>query len=329
MIDLSPLRDASICIFGNNGFLGRAVKELAESVGASCYGTQSEDGERDYNATSTSEVHYLLSGRPDYVINLAGFNGGVGFGASHAFDIFDINTLIPLEILSAAAVRYHPKKILMPIASCAYPVLDREEPWLDPIPEESLFRDEPHPSVMAHAYAKRNVQLACQFAHQQFGLAAVTVCPPTLFGPRDRYSPERSKIMAGMVRRFADAADENVPEVTCWGSGTPLREYLFVKDAAHLLLQALLVYEDSSLPLNIGCGEEHTIFQTAKLVAEVANYRGKINWDTTKPDGQYRKRLDLTRMHQILGRQAVTPFREALAETVAAYRRDRDAGSLR
>lgn len=334
MIDLSTLKGKRVLVTGADGFLGTAVLGELRALGSEAVSDQ-VDGPRQYDLNGYIDAEQLVRWvAPDYVVHCAGFNGGVGFSRENSFRIFCDNTMMPLNLLWAAAHLDPLPKVLMPVASCAYPhgvswMVRDQGVGIFPEHEYVPERPGPHPSIEAHGYAKRNAQLACKFAREQFHLHAVTVCPPTLFGPRDRYSPDRSKIMAAMVRRFADAADNNDPEVLCWGSGKPLREYLYVKDAAHLLLQALLAYDDSTQPLNIGGGFEFSIKDTAGMVAGTCGYRGTIQWDTSKPDGQYRKRLDTTRMYEILGEQIFTPFDEALRETVAAYRADRNSGRLR
>lgn len=318
MIDLTPLKGKTILVVGGDGFLGYNILEQLHTLTDS-FPCQSSGDYTDYGVV----LEEFSLHNPDYIINCAGQNGGVGY--QKPFDIFDLNTSIPLNILRAAA-ECKVKKVLLPVASCAYDG-DLAEDGL--LPSASFLRGRPHESVEAHGYAKRNTQLACKFARDQFGLCAVTVCPPTLFGPRDRYDPDRSKIMAGMVKRFADAADQGLSEVTCWGTGKPLREFLFVEDAALLLLQALLAYDDSSQPLNLGGQFEFSIKDVAEMVAEEAGYRGSIQWDKEKPDGQMRKRLNTGRMNEYLGHQEFSDFRESLRTTIAAYRKDRDAGKLR
>lgn len=346
MVDLSPLKGKRVLVLGGNGFLGDAVAGALLEVGANLF-RESDDHCMVPDLMESFDVERMMTlSEPDYVVSCAGWNGGVGFSRESSFRIFSDNTAIPLNVLWAASKQKNKPKVLMPVASCAYPQLqavkvapknDSEGIIFDWVAyeerqdchESQLFSGPPHPSIEAHGYAKRNTQLACKFAREQFGLVAVTVCPPTLMGPRDRYDPDRSKIMAAMIRRFADAADRGDSEVVCWGSGKPLREYLYVKDAAQLLLQALIAYEDSSMPLNVGGGFEFSIKETAEMVAQACGYSGTIRWDETKPDGQFRKRLDTTRMQALLGPQSFTPMEEALRETVAAYRRDRDVGCLR
>jgi GDP-L-fucose synthase len=317
-IDLTQLRGSTVRVYGACGFWGRHVVVKLRELGANV-----ECITRQISKTLPDTACSAILSDVDYVINLAGFNGGIAFGEQHAFSIFHTNTEIPFRILDTAIYCGFTGKIIMPIASCAYPTGQSQ------LPETSLLDGEPHPTVMAHAHAKRNVQLACKFANQEFGIRAITVCPPTLFGPGDRFEPERSKVMAAMIRRFADAADNNDHEVQCWGTGQAKRQYLFVEDATNLLLQAMLSYEDSSLPLNIGSSVELTVRETAEKVASLCGYKGVIRWDSSKSDGQLLKSLQFSRMNELLGEQSFTDFDEALLKTIAYYREARDKGTLR
>jgi GDP-L-fucose synthase len=312
------LNKARVLVTGASGLLGRHVcrllreqfpdARLCETPGRSAGG----DDLTELGA-AVAAVRWAM---PDVVFHLAGRNGGIAFNAECPADVFFDNTAMALNVLRACArADRRPQKVVLPVASCAYSPLDAF--GLD---EKDFFAGLPDPSVRCHGLAKRNVQWACQFYRSQYGLRAVTVCPPTLFGEGDRYEPGRSKVVAGMVKRFCDAVREGRGEVTCWGSGRPLREVLYAGDAARLLVRAALYYDDSALPLNVGAGQEHTVEQLAALVARAAGYRGAIRWDATRPDGQLRKRLCLDRMYALLGGCAYTPIEEALRRTVEDYR---------
>lgn len=319
MISLEPLKGKRVLVLGEKGFIGRELVAQLTAAGADARSEGYFANLLNYEAV----YRKVLENEPDYIINAAGRNGGVGY--KRPLTIFQYNTVIPLTILNVAA-GCGVEKVLMPVASCAY---DGAFAHLDGISSDAFLLGKPHESIEAHGYAKRATQLACKFAREQHGLRAVTVCPSTVFGSGDRYGPDRSKILAGMVKRFADAADQGLESVTCWGTGKPLREYLYVKDCASLMLQALVAYEDSTKPLNLGGSVELSIKETAETVAAEAGYRGSILWDESKPDGQYRKWLDTRPMRELLGPQQYTDFRSALRETIAAYRQDRDRGTLR
>ncbi len=268
---------------------------------------------------------------PDYVFNLAGYNGGIGFNKLNPGKIFIENTLMGLNLISNC-IRHRVQKIVSVVASCSYSpvqfvgdacsdigahyILERH----DLLEEESFLELTPHESVACHGYAKRNLQLASYFANKQYGLNAVCACPTTLFGSEDSFDPERTKVLGALVKKFVDAADAKADEVVLWGSGKPLREFLYVEDAAKLLLRVMECYDDSSMPLNLGSGQELSIKELAELIAKQVGFNGKISWDTSKPDGQYRKRLDLTRMEAILGKFYFTPLETGVLAAIESYR---------
>lgn len=345
------LKVSRVLVTGATGFLGRHLhRHLVEDLGVrdvtgiGGYGGGPLYDGRDasgYNLFDNEEVDRVFAGKFDLVFHLAGFNGGIQFNEELPADIFFWNTLMGLQVV-AACVRRKVKKLVGVVASCAYG--DRghfpedyasydQQNIYDPsaegvMVEGDFFRGRPNPSVAGHAYAKRNLQLACSFARKQYGLNAVCVCPTTLYGPGDSYNPEKTKVMGAMVKRFADAVYDGATEVTVWGSGRPMREFLYVEDAARLLAQAMLKYEDSDAPLNLGTGQELSVRQVAEMVAAGVQFYGNVAFDTSRPDGQYRKRLDLTRMREVVGEFEPTPLPVGIARTVADYRSRKWEGAV-
>lgn len=322
-------------VTGGSGFLGRLLVGELTRLGALAWGV----GHQWDLTDPTRAEDLVMAARPDYVFHLAGYNGGIAFNLARPAEIFRRNTLMALNLFDALARKSLVKKVLSVVASCAY---DDVTACFDPdlgIPfgslrelresdhgvlreEEDFLAGAPHESVAGHGYAKRNLQLASGFYAKQYGLDAVCVCPTTLYGPGDSWDPARTKLVGALVRRFADAADAGDPAVTCWGSGRPLREFLYAPDCARLLPEVLLRYGDNDLPLNLGTGQERTVAELAAEVAGAAGYCGRTLWDRGMPDGQLRKRLDTTRLASLLTFEP-TPLREGLRRTVADYRRAR------
>jgi GDP-L-fucose synthase len=300
---MSEYRGKKVFVTGGGGFLGKHLINALKKNGA----TVITDRGDLTNPTSTDSIFYGRASYADFVFHLAGYNGGIKFNIDFPFDIFTRNTLMAAHVVKAC-VRNRVKKLVSIVASCAYPkdelVVYESGSELEPrdIMREDEFLNGPiHETVACHGYAKRNLQLATKYAASQYGLDAVCVCPTTLYGPGDIFDPERTKVMGAMVRRFVDATDQQLPSVTCWGSGAAMREFLYVEDAADMILQAGLLYKDPKEPLNLGSGQEYTIKELTLKVAEIAGYKGEILWDTAKSDGQLRKRLDLAKMHNVLG----------------------------
>jgi GDP-L-fucose synthase len=219
---------------------------------------------------------------------------------------------------------YKVPKIVNVVSSCAYPTdelitYESGESQFEPreiLDEESFFDGPPHETVACHGYAKRNLVLATEYFADQYGTPAICVCPTTLYGPGDSFDAKRTKVMGGMIKRFLQAKQEKAPSVTCWGSGSAKREFLYVEDACKYMALAADKYDSSYTVLNIGSGQEITVKELAEKVAKVVKYDGEILWDTSKPDGQLRKRLDTTRQKQILGDIELTPLEVGIQKTV-------------
>lgn len=317
------LENSRIAIFGGRGFLGQwLVSELSWHFPKAVLFIFP----RNWNLLNQNDIVKFFSKKtPEYVFNCSGHNGGISFQVNAA-DIFAQNTIMNLNLLDVCS-KAKIKKVVNVVASCAFPAnqwINTEQGWFpesrETCPEHEFFDGEPHPSVLAHAYAKRNLQLSCQFYKQQYGLNAVCACPTTLMGPGDSFDPEKTKVVGALVKKFVDAAKRGDKEVTLWGTGAPLREFLYVEDAAKLLIRVMERYDDSALPINLGSGNEVSIMELSLLTARLAGFAGQIKWDTSKPDGQFRKRLDLTKMKRVLGDFEATPLEEGLAKTIEYYR---------
>lgn len=325
-----------VLVTGGNGFLGRHLCEALEKEGADVViPCRHLPPPQKVDLRQWSDVQGMFSnacrGKDiDVVFHLAGWNGGVVWNEMFPASIFFDNTLMGLNVLEAAR-QVGVGKVVSVIASCGYPALELvEEPGQEENAEnpicffdlrqtcaEDEYLDGPiDPSVECHGYAKRNLLLASRFYNQQYGTRFHCVCPTTLYGPGDTTNPERAKVVGGMVMRFLEAKRENAPFVECWGDGTPLRELLYVKDCAAMLVRSVQFERDL---VNLGSGTELSIRELAEAVARQVGYAGEIRWDTSRPTGQQRKRLDLTLMTKELGEFPLTPFDEALAETVKYY----------
>lgn len=315
----------SVLVCGGTGFFGSHVETALYKKG---YRNVIIVGSDDADLLDQGQTHRMLSKiQPSCVINLAGWNGSIAFNSAYPFSIFHDNTVMTLNLLRACYVVGSVKKIVSTVASCSYgnhththtrnSRYNRAEGICF---DGDFFEGSPHDSVACHGYARRNVQLATRFAKEQLGLNAVCACPPTLYGPRDNFNGQRAKFVGAMVRRYCEAVKEKKEEVQCWGSGKPLREVCYVADAATLLVEVLEHYQDHTVPLNIGTGQEVSVAELAQMVARLTGFTGKTVWDSSKPDGQRRKRLDLSRMRELLPNQPEpTPLEDGLHKTIAFY----------
>jgi GDP-L-fucose synthase len=205
-------------------------------------------------------------------------------------------------------------KLLVLGTVCAYPKFA-------PVPfnEDDLWNGYPEETNAPYGVAKKSLLVGAQGYREQYGLNAIFLLPVNLYGPRDNFHPTNAHVIPDLIRKMSDAQAHGEREVVLWGDGSPTREFLYVDDAAEGIVLAALRY-DRPEPVNLGTGEEISIKDLAELIGEATGYEGEIVWDTTKPNGQPRRKLDTTRAKELFGFEAKTPFREGVARTVAWYR---------
>lgn len=334
MIDLSG---KNVGLTGAKGFIGKYVNQVLKKRDATVFNFEDKlpavsqiRSAHDILKDSKKCCDYLNKHKIDYVIHLAGYNGGIEFNRQFPADIFAINTILGINIISACAntQQQRPnqrnqtkvKKLLSVITSCSYP------DGMDLMQEKELHSGAPGDIVSCHGYAKRNVEIASRMYRKQYKLNAITVCPNTVYGPGDRLDPNRTKVMTALIKKFVDAKNENLDQVVCWGTGLPKREFIYVQDTAELLVRTLENYEEE-IPLNISTGQEYTIKDLSEIIASIVGYEGKIYWDTSKQDGAMRKRLDVTRMPKFLGEYDFTPIEKGIRNTYEWYRHGVEAAS--
>lgn len=296
-----------VFVTGSDGFLGKRLVLLLRSRGVAVREIGRRVDLRNYPEAEASM--HGCSGREVYA--LAGRNGGIAYNATHPSRVFHDNTVIALNTLKAARV-HGASKVLFPLASCGYPAGAG-----DLLVEETYLDGMPHHTVACHGMARRNILLACRFASGG-PTRAVCVCPPTLYGPGDAHGT-RAKVVAAMVERFVAARRRGHPSVTCWGTGSPLRELMHVDDCACLMVEAMRKWDGDYWPLNLASGQEVTVKRLATLVAAAARYTGTVEWDASRPDGAMRKRLCGEKMARVLGQRDFIPLEGGLAGAVADF----------
>ena len=282
--------ESKIYVAGHRGMVGSAILRALERNGFTnlVYASSTELDLKD-----TQKVNgFFEKEKPEYVFVAAAKVGGIHANNTCPADFLYDNLMIQNNVIHAA---YENKvtKLLFLGSSCIYPKLAPQ-----PIKEDSLLSGYLEPTNEAYAIAKIAGIKLCQAYHKQHGCRFISAMPTNMYGYGDNYHPENSHVLPALLRRFHEATIDNKPEVAIWGSGKPLREFMFSDDLAEACVFLMEKYEDPQL-INVGTGEEVSILELAKLIAEVVGYKGKITFDSSKPDGTPRKLMDSSRLHAL------------------------------
>jgi GDP-L-fucose synthase len=300
-----------VLVLGAGGFLGR---HLVEELGRAGHRAAAAPRAVDAESAEAVEGAFREAGA-EALINAAGFNGGVKFNELYPAEIFRRSSAIALGALEGAR-RAGARRVLSFVASCAY------SPQVCYCVGSRFFSGEPHPTVACHGEAKRLLQRASNYYRQQYGLDAVCLCPPTLYGPGDRTDPVRAKFPMAMAMRMVQARRAGLEKVSCWGDGSPLREVMHVRDCARLAVGFLEKEWDRPYPFNLPSGQEPNIRNFAHMAAHAAGYRGGITWQGG-PAAQDRKRLYNDEMDDYFPGFSPIPLEEGIREMVAWYEEQR------
>jgi GDP-L-fucose synthase len=302
------LSGRSVYVAGHRGMVGSAIVRRLAAVDCEVITST----RHDVDLLQQRETERFLAARnPDVVILAAAKVGGIHANSTFPADFIYENLAIAVNTVHAA-FNVGVKKLLFLGSSCIYPRLAPQ-----PISEDDLLSSALEPTNEWYAIAKIAGLKLCQAYRRQHGADFISVMPTNLYGPGDNYHPQNSHLVAALIRRFHEAKRAGAPTVTVWGTGTPRRELLFVDDLADACVFVLERYS-AEAPLNVGTGQDVTIAEFARLVAEVVGYQGELAYDTSKPDGTPRKRLDVSRLTG-LGWSAHTPLRAGLARAYAAF----------
>lgn len=302
-------RGSSVYVAGHKGLVGSAlVRRLAAEDGLRLI-LRSRDELDLTNQQATAA--FFASERPDYVFVAAAKVGGIQANRTLPADFIRENLLIQTNLIHSAWAN-GAKKLLFLGSSCIYP---RDCP--QPIREEYLLTGPLEPSNRDYAVAKIAGLSMCQAYRRQYGFDAICAMPTNLYGPGDNFHPEHSHVVPGLIRRFDEAKKRAAPTVTIWGSGLPLREFLHADDLADALVFLMRRYSEEAI-INVGSGQEISIAELAREVAETTGYRGDLIFDSSKPDGTPRKLLDSSRIHALGWRPSID-LRTGLANTYAWF----------
>ena len=295
-------KDAKIFVAGHNGMVGSAiVRELARKG----YTNILSRSHKELDLTRQADVEAFFSHeKPDYVFVAAAKVGGIGANSQAPADFMYINMMIEMNIIHSAFIN-NCKKVEFLGSSCIYPRMCPQ-----PIKEEYLLSGYLEKTNEAYALAKISGLKFCEYLNTQYHTDYISVMPCNLYGLNDNYHPEHSHVLPALIRRFHEAKISGAHSVTCWGDGSPLREFLFVDDLAELCVFLMNNYSGSET-VNAGTSQEITIKALTELVADVVGYDGAILWDTSKPNGTPRKVMDTSKA-QALGWKPKTGLREGI-----------------
>jgi GDP-L-fucose synthase len=308
--DLSSQR---VVVTGGAGFLGRVVcAKLAERGCEHVLVPR----RRDYDLTDASAVGRMYDDmKPDVVLHLAAEVGGIGANMDNPGRYFFANMAMALHLIEEARIRKLGKFVQVGTI-CAYP---KHTPV--PFKEENLWDGYPEETNAPYGVAKKAAMVMLDGYHRQYGLAGTFVLPVNLYGPHDNFDLRTSHVIPALIRKCVEAIDAGADSITCWGTGTVSREFLYVDDAAEGILRAAETMDDPR-PVNLGTGMEITIRDLVELIARLTGFGGRIEWDASKPDGQPRRCLDTNRAREWFGWQAEVGFEEGLRRTIEWFRGD-------
>jgi GDP-L-fucose synthase len=308
------LSDKRVVVTGGAGFLGGFLVERLRARGAAEVFVPRR---RDYDLVERDACRRLLrDARPDIVFHLAAQVGGIGANRRNPGRFFFDNAMMGIQLIEECRLAAIEKVVALGTI-CAYPKFAPT-----PFREDDLWNGYPEETNAPYGIAKKMLLVQSQAYREQYGVNSVVLFPVNLYGPRDNFDLESSHVIPALIRKCLAARDEGQGEVTLWGDGSPTREFLYVEDAAEGILLAAERY-DSSDPVNLGSGDEITIRDLAGLIGELTGFRGRFVWDATQPNGQPRRRLDVTRARERFGFSARTALREGLQRTIAWYEQQR------
>jgi GDP-L-fucose synthase len=302
-------------ITGGTSMVGQAIAEAAKNSKSEVLPLTHEQ----CDLLKPGEFYkVLLATRPNYIVHAAGWNGGIEWNKQYPADIYYRTAQMALNVYNEIA-EYNKRnrsiqKVMGILASCSYP--DHKDDYFK---EPNLWMGRPNYTVECHGLAKRVIADFSRQIYKQYDLKCMSCILNNCYGPHDSYHPEKTKVVGAMVKRFVDAKQQDLDSVTCWGTGSPLREFVFAPDAGRAIVECLQKYDDCELPINISSGQEISILDLTCLVADIVGYEGAIIWDTHKPDGQLRKSLDIARFREISDME-FTPMREGLIQTIEWYK---------
>jgi len=305
-----------VLVTGGGGFLGCSLVEALGRRGPRALLTP-RSAQLDLRERDAVRA-FLAHEKPDLIVHLAAVVGGIGANRAHPGLFFYENAIMGIQLIEEAR-RAGVGKFVCLGTICAYPKFT-------PVPfrEDDLWNGYPEETNAPYGLAKKMLLVQLQAYREEYGFPGIYLLPVNLYGPGDHFDLEKSHVIPAMIRKFLEAHESGAREVVLWGDGSPTREFLYVEDAAEGILAAAEQYDGAS-PVNLGSGEEIAIRDLATLVARETGFGGSIRWDASRPNGQPRRKLDVTRAEELFGWKSRTSLSEGLRRTIAWYLRNRGA----
>ena len=301
-------RGKQVAVTGGAGFLGSAVTRDLRSLGAEVRTVRSAE----FDLRDPVAARRALDGA-QLVVHLAANVGGIGYNRRNPAPLVYDNLMMAANVFEQAR-EAGAEKLVSACTVCAYPKVTPS-----PFSEDDLWNGYPEESNAPYGLAKKMMLVLSDAYRRQYEFNSCVPIIANLYGPNDNFDLEDSHVIPAMIRKFVEAQQGDHDEVVLWGSGSPSREFLYVDDAARALLLAG-EHLDTSEPVNVGTGRETRIRDLAELITSIVGYEGDIRWDTSRPDGQPTRYLDVTRARELMGFEALTPLEEGLAKTVESFR---------
>ncbi len=307
---MMDLRSKRIVVTGGSGFLGSHLVQRLRRSGCNSVFAPTH---KEVDLTRSDAIEQLFNEyKPEVLIHGAAVVGGIGANRANPGRFFYENAIMGVQLIEGAR-RHGVEKTVVLGTICAYPKFT-------PVPfrEEDLWNGYPEETNAPYGLAKKMMLVQCQAYREQYGMNAVFVLPVNLYGPRDNFDLQSSHVIPALIRKCVEAIQIGREQIVLWGDGSPTREFLYVEDAVDGILLATEKY-NKSYPINLGSGMEISIHDLATLIARLTGFNGKIVWDTSQPNGQPRRCLDVSKAEQEFGFKATTPFEVGLRNTIDWY----------
>ena len=312
-------KDKRVLLTGGSGFLGSHILDRLRYAGCKVFAPRKT--EFDFTALEAAE-RCMSRFRPHLVIHSAAYYGGIWINQLYPGKIYYENLMMGANLMEASR-KHGVNKFVQIGTACSYPGYLENE-----LSEDDFWNGLPHETVVNYGMTKKVLAIQALAYKKQYGLSGIHLILTNLYGPRDTFHPDRSHVVAALIRKFVEAKINDSAEVEVWGTGRPIREFLYVDDAAEAILLAAEKY-DEPLPMNIGTGIGTSIRELVDLIREISGYRGHLRWNTEKPDGQMKKVLSTSKMRRVLSWQPPTSLRVGLEKAIRWYESNKSEADKR